>query len=102
VQIERIQTQKDVSSLTIALTGRLDTTSAPELSAALEKSLDGVSVLEFDFAGVEYVSSAGLRVLLTAQKRMNKQGRMTVKNANAGVLEIFEMTDFAKFLTIVK
>ena len=102
MQIKKIQTQENASSLTIALEGRLDTVSAPKLEETLENSMSGVSALEIDLAGVEHISSAGLRVLLSAQKRMNKQGRMTVKNVNAGVLEILEMTGFTKILTLVK
>jgi anti-sigma B factor antagonist len=102
MQIKKIQAQENASSLTIALEGRLDTASAPNLEETLENSMSGVSALEIDLAGVEHISSAGLRVLLSTQKRMNKQGRMTVKNVNAGVLEILEMTGFTKILTIVK
>ena len=83
-----------------ALTGRLDTTTAPELEKELKESLDGVSELALDFAGLEYISSAGLRVLLSAQKIMNKQGEMKLKNVNETILEIFEVTGFSDILTI--
>jgi len=88
------------TELTIKLTGRLDTTTAPELEAALKESYAGVEKLVLDFAGLEYLSSAGLRVLLGAQKTMNKQGEMVVKNVNETIEEIFEITGFADVLTI--
>ena len=88
------------TELTIKLTERLDTTTAPELEAALKESYAGVEKLVLDFAGLEYLSSAGLRVLLGAQKTMNKQGEMVVKNVNETIEEIFEITGFADVLTI--
>lgn len=88
------------TELTIKLTGRLDTTTAPELEAALKESYAGVEKLVLDFEGLEYLSSAGLRVLLGAQKTMNKQGEMVVKNVNETIEEIFEITGFADVLTI--
>lgn len=91
---------KNSTELTLALTGRLDTATAPELEAQLNQSLDGVTDLTIDFAELNYISSAGLRVLLSAQKRMNTQGRMKVTNANETVLEIFEVTGFSDILTI--
>ena len=86
--------------LTIALEGRLDTTTAPELEQVLKESLSGVSELVFDFEKLEYISSAGLRVLLSAQKTMNAQGTMTLRNACEIILEIFEVTGFSDILTI--
>ena len=88
------------NALAIALDGRLDTITAPELEAALNESLDGVQALSFDFAKLEYISSAGLRVLLAAQQRMNKQGTMVVSNVNETIMEIFEVTGFNDILTI--
>ena len=88
------------SELKIALSGRLDTTTAPQLEAELTTCLDGVESLVFDMAGLEYISSAGLRVLLAAQKRMNKQGKMTVRSVNETVQEVFEITGFSDILTI--
>ena len=82
------------------LGGRLDTVTAPELEKELKSSLNGVSELVLDFAGLEYISSAGLRVLLSAQKAMNKQGGMKLKNVNETILEIFEVTGFSDILTI--
>ncbi len=86
--------------LTIALEGRLDTTTAPQLEAELKASLDGVTELIFDFGGLEYLSSAGLRVILGAQKVMNKQGKMTVSHVNDMIMEVFEVTGFVDILTI--
>ena len=88
------------SELTIALEGRLDTTTAPQLEAELKSSLDGVTALTFDFANLEYISSAGLRVLLSAQKIMNRQGEMKVTHVGDIILEIFEVTGFTDILTI--
>ena len=83
-----------------ALEGRLDTITAPELEKELNASLNGVQALSFDFDKLEYISSAGLRVLLAAQKCMNKQGTMVVKNVNETISEIFEVTGFNDILTI--
>ena len=83
------------------LQGRLDTVSAPQLEQEIRSSLDGVDELTFDLKELEYISSAGLRVLLTAQKIMNKQGTMTIRNANEMVTEVFEITGFSDILTIV-
>ncbi len=83
-----------------ALEGRLDTVTAPELEQALQDSLDGITELTLDFAGLEYISSAGLRVLLSAQKIMTKQGQMKLIHVNETVMEIFEVTGFTDILTI--
>jgi anti-sigma B factor antagonist len=88
------------NSLTIALEGRLDTTTAPQLDAELGSNLDSVTELIFEISDLVYISSAGLRVLLSAQKTMNKQGHMVVKNASDGVREIFDVTGFSDILTI--
>ena len=85
---------------TISIDGRLDTSTAPELDEELKASLDGVEVLVMDFTGMEYISSAGLRVLLSAQKVMNTQGEMIVTGANDTVMEIFDITGFSDILTI--
>ena len=95
-----IEKKKNGNELTVALTGRLDTTTAPQLEAELKESLSGVEKLVLDFAALEYLSSAGLRVLLAAQKTMNKQGEMIVKNVNETIAEIFEVTGFSDILTI--
>ena len=88
------------SSLTITLDGRLDTTTAPQLEAEVSGGLNGITDLVIDMAKLVYVSSAGLRVLLKAQKIMNKQGKMTVKNASQEIKEIFEVTGFDELLNI--
>ena len=87
-------------ALTVALEGRLDTSTAPELEEELKNSLDGVTSLTLDFGKLEYISSAGLRVLLTAQKKMNQQGEMKVVNVGETIMEIFEVTGFSDSLTI--
>ena len=89
------------SELTVTLAGRLDTTTAPELEKELKTSLDGVTALTIDMTELEYISSAGLRVLLSAQKVMNKQGSMVVCNVQEDIQEIFEVTGFVDILTIV-
>lgn len=88
------------TQLTLTLDGRLDTTTAPALEAELKRSVGGVETLIFDFAGIEYISSAGLRVLLAAQKVMNRQGSMILRNVNEAVNEVFEITGFCDILTI--
>ena len=88
------------SELTVVITGRLDTTTAPQLEAELKQNIDGIDKLVLDFALLEYLSSAGLRVLLAAQKVMNKQGEMVIKNVNDTINEIFEVTGFIDILTI--
>ena len=95
-----IQKTKNNAELTIALTGRLDTTTAPELEKELRESLEGVTELTIDMTALEYISSAGLRVLLSGQQTMNKQGSMTVTGVNETIMEIFEVTGFADILTI--
>lgn len=95
-----IEKKLDGKTLNILLTGRLDTTTAPQLEADLKQVLDGVEKLVMDFEKLEYLSSAGLRVLLSAQKTMNKQGSMVICHVNETILEIFEVTGFAEILTI--
>ena len=97
LNINKTQTDKN---LVVALEGRLDTMTAPDLESQLQAGLAGVEHLTFDLKGLEYISSAGLRVLLSAQKTMNKQGDMVVKNATEEVKEIFEVTGFTDILTI--
>ncbi len=89
------------SKLTVTLEGRLDTTTAPQLEAELKSSLEGVDSLTLNFEKLEYLSSAGLRVILSAQKIMNKQGEMVIKNVNETIMEVFEVTGFVDILTIV-
>ena len=95
-----IDKQAGGKNLIRALEGRLDTTTAPVLEKEVKESLEGVENLSFDLKSLEYISSAGLRVLLSAQKIMNKQGSMTIKNASDEVLEIFDVTGFSDILTI--
>lgn len=97
-----IQKNVKADALTLTVQGRLDTTTAPQLESELKASLDGVHALTLDFATLEYISSAGLRVLLSAQKIMNKQGSMTICHVNDTVLEVFEVTGFSAILTITK
>ena len=95
-----IHQEKNGSALLIALEGRLDTMTAPSLEETLQKALEGVTELTFDFEKLDYISSAGLRVLLAAQKTMNRQGAMKVRNANEIIMEIFEVTGFSDILTL--
>lgn len=89
------------TELTVSLAGRLDTSTAPQLEAELKTNLSDLESLILDLADLEYLSSAGLRVILFAQKTMNKQGKMIVKNANETILDIFDMTGFSDILTLV-
>lgn len=88
------------SSLNVALEGRLDTTTALELEQSLKESMDAATELTLDFAQLEYISSAGLRVLLSTHKAMSKKGGMKVVNVNEVVNEVFEVTGFADILDI--
>ncbi len=92
--------EKINGNMKISLEGRLDTTTSPQLEIEVQSSLDGVDNLTFDLAKLDYISSAGLRVLLSAQKIMNKQGSMVVTNAAEEIKEIFEVTGFSDILTI--
>ena len=89
------------AALLVTVSGRLDTTTAPQLEQELNASLDDVTELVLDFTELEYLSSAGLRVLLGAQKRMNQQGSMVVRNVNQVIMEVFDITGFSGILTIV-
>ena len=91
---------RDGSTLNVALEGRLDTTTAPQLEEELRSALDGVTELFFDLEKLDYISSAGLRVLLASQKVMNRQGEMIIKNVANEVQEIFDVTGFSDILTI--
>ncbi len=91
---------KEGSTLNLALEGRLDTTTAPQLEAALHGAMEGVTELNMDFEKLEYLSSAGLRVILAAQKTMNKQGKMVIRHVNETIREVFEVTGFIDILTI--
>ena len=95
-----IEKNTNETELTVVLTGRLDTTTAPELEKELKASLDGVTTLVIDMTALDYISSAGLRVLLSAQKTMNKQGEMKVVHVGETIMEIFEVTGFSDILII--
>ena len=91
---------RDGGKLTVAVAGRLDTTTAPQLESSLNEDIDTATELVFDFADLEYISSAGLRVVLAAQKKMNKQGSMKVINVKDEIMEVFDITGFSDILTI--
>ena len=95
-----IKNTREEARLTVALEGRLDTTTAPDLEKNLQESIQGVEELTMDFEKLDYISSAGLRVLLSAQKIMNKQGSMKLCHVNESIMEILEVTGFVDILTI--
>ena len=95
-----IKQELNGSTLTMQIIGRLDASNAQELTNALNSSLNGVTELIFDFSQLKYVASAGLRALLMAQKRMNKQGKMVIRHVDETVTEVLEMTGFADLMTI--
>lgn len=95
-----IEKRKDEKKLYVKLVGRLDTKTAPELTESLKDDLNGIEELTLDLSELIYVSSAGLRVILSTQKTMNKQGSMKVTNVQDIVMEVFESTGFVDILTI--
>ena len=95
-----IEKHKDGKKLDVKLVGRLDSKTAPELKEVLEDSLNDVEGLTFDLSELNYISSAGLRIILSTQKSMNKQGSMKVTNVQDIVMEVFESTGFVDILTI--
>ena len=95
-----IEKKIENGNVTIKVSGRLDTTTAPELEKALDSSLEGTKELVFDMANLEYISSAGLRVILKAQKAMNAQGSMNLTGVNYSIMEVFDITGFLDILTI--
>ncbi len=95
-----IEKNADNGKLTVSLKGRLDTTTAPSLESEFKSSLNGVTELIIDLKELIYISSAGLRVLLSAQKVMNKQGKMLVKNSNNDIRDVFEVTGFIDILNV--
>ncbi|MCD7729454.1 MAG: STAS domain-containing protein [Clostridia bacterium] len=95
-----IEKQINGTNLILKPVGRLDTTTAPLLEAELKKSISGIENLTLNFESLDYLSSAGLRVLLSAQKVMNKQGKMVIQNVNETIQEVFEITGFSDILTI--
>ena len=96
----QINYNKEAEKLTVALGGRLDTVTAPELEKKLDEILDGTSDLVLDMKKVEYISSAGLRILLSLQKKMQNCGKMTLIGVNESVMEVFEITGFSNILNI--
>lgn len=96
----KINKTADKNVLCLKIAGRLDTVTAPELEAVINSELEEISELYFDFKELEYVSSAGLRVLLSAQKQMNKKGSMVLRNVNDDIMEVFDITGFSDILTI--
>ena len=95
-----IEKNRQGNELQVALEGRLDTVSAPDLDAVVKNELLGVDTFILDLEKLQYTSSAGLRVILIAQKTMNKQGKLILKNVSEAVMEVFEMTGLSDLLTI--
>lgn len=95
-----IEKKAQGTELELVVSGRLDTTTAPQLEAELKRSVEGITALTFDFGELVYLSSAGLRVLLAAQKVMNRQGTMVIRNVNETIMEVFDITGFSEILTI--
>ena len=95
-----IEMKKNAAEIILEIAGRLDTTTAPVLEKIICEEVEETADLVLDMKGLEYISSAGLRVLLSAQKRMQKQGSMKLKNVCEEVMEVFEMTGFADILEI--
>lgn len=100
VHIMTITKKVDGSALTVALEGRLDTATSPQLEGELRTAVNGITTLIFDLEKLDYISSAGLRVLLSAQKVMNKQGEMKITNVKPDIMEIFDITGFVDILNI--
>lgn len=96
-----IKEKKENEKLVVSLDGKIDTNTSPVLLEYLQEALKGVKELEFDFEKVDYISSAGLRVLLYAQKTMNAQGTMVISHVNEDIMETFELTCFTDILTII-
>ncbi|MBO5207983.1 MAG: STAS domain-containing protein [Lachnospiraceae bacterium] len=96
----KIELNKNGNALIISVSGRLDIAGAPELEKVVNSELEGITDLTFDFKELEYISSAGLRVLLIAIKKMNAQGNMVVKHANDVVMEVFEVTGFIDLMNV--
>ena len=96
-----VKTNKQNKSVTVLVSGRIDTQTAPDLLEHLKEAMQGAEELVLDLADVEYVSSAGLRVILFAQKTMNSQGSTSVAHVNKDIMETFELTGFTDILTII-
>ncbi len=99
--MEIVKSKKD-GILSLRISGRLDTTTAPELEAVLKEELTDIKELDLDFGSLDYVSSAGLRILLQTQKTMNTLGKMEIRNVNDSVMEVFDITGFSDILTIIR
>lgn len=95
-----IEKKIENENVTLTISGRMDTTTAPELEKTLDNVLDGTKELVFDMTNLEYISSAGLRVILKAQKAMNAQGSMKLIGVNDSIMEVFDITGFLDILTI--
>ena len=96
-----VKFNKQDSNLTVVISGNIDTVTAPELDAKLQENITGVKDLVLDFAAVDYISSAGLRVILMANQQLeDADGTMTIKNANDDVRDVFEMTGFDSLLNL--
>lgn len=96
----KIYENREKETLLLQLEGRLDTTTAPQFETVIKEKTSGITDLQIDMEKLEYISSAGLRVLLGAAKKMNKQGSMVVRNVNSGVMEVFKITGFTEILNI--
>ena len=99
--MEIVKSKKE-GILSLRISGRLDTTTAPELEAVLKEELTDIKELDLDFESLDYVSSAGLRILLQTQKTMNTLGKMEIRNVNDSVMEVFDITGFSDILTIIR
>ena len=95
-----IEMKKEAKSLTLKIAGRLDTTSAPEMEKAVKENIGGIEKLVIDMEKLEYISSAGLRMLLSAKKKMDEQGSIKIKNVSKAIMEVFEITGFNEIMTI--
>ena len=100
VTLMTITKDENGAKLMLSLEGRLDTTTAKQLEDEIEACLDGKTEVVLDFKSLDYLSSAGLRVILGTQKKMNKQGTLVIRNVNETIMEVFELTGFADILTI--
>ncbi len=96
----KIDVEEEAQRLNLKLKGRLDTTTAPQLDLVIKEKINGITDLQLDFKELEYISSAGLRVILSALKRMKSQGTMVIRNVREEVMEVFTITGFADILTI--
>ena len=96
----KIEKKVNGTTVTIAVVGRIDTQTAPELEKEVDSVISGVKALTFDMTGLEYISSAGLRVILKAQKIMNAKGSMKLIGVNDNIMEVFDITGFLDSLTI--